>query len=453
MRRFALLLAVTACGPERPPPLVTELPLTATDQSVILGAVRGGETIELAALPIRDGRVEAPSTLPLATEALTLFALAYAEDLDGLALDPGPLTLASPDAPTRPLPEPDRLFRQVIEGATAGPWEELPRLEPPLRDARLPARCSRFTPRELRVPGDVSPTFLVASGDAILLGNLAGEIHRVTRDGRATRLFTGRLYFDARARADGRLELAGEGGQLDLGTLIPGDPPRLEVTPLATLPTGGELLFFTGDPGGDERFAASDSGEVLRFAAGAWTPIFQRPRPLGLAWLGPGMVRGVFANEFYLYGRDESGVGEDSVHASAIAGKVTSVALVPAVGPVAGTEYGQLYVRRSQGDWVFLEQREPALTQIRDVAAFGPGFLVARADALVQAIGETFCPSPTPYGRPGDADRPEIGLEVRDGYARRGRAELTVVGRDAVVTGWRGPEAERTPRLVWFSAE
>lgn len=443
------LLFFASCAPD-PVTLRADVPFESGDASALVAILRPNLPPELRAYAIVDGQLDAPWNVGVeAEDAWTVQVLVYDAPLAELRIDPGAVKPTTEDV-SRPLPTPDRvLTRRLSDRALDGDWSTSTPMDTALAAVRLPILCETFARTEVRLPNDTPATFVVALDDTrALLGTLAGEMYVAHPDGRLDSVTsTLGIVYDAFAVADDEVYLGVEGG---LVTHV-----RVAGAALTVLDAervgNDDVLFLDGEPGTELRFLLDQERAQRRDEEG-WHRVFGIGRPRGLGAIGGGLARAVLGYEPHLYGLETDRDPEDLVTDSTIAGGVTTLGRTP-LGVVAGTEYGQLYRRKGPDDWEYLEGLDPALLQIRGIATYEEGFVYVRPDGLLQVVGGQACPYITTVSEVGDPDDPQIGVPVEDAARTGGRAELTIVGRDIAVLGWRGPEDARRPELWWLRPE
>ncbi len=444
---FASLVLLASCAPD-PVTLRADVPFESGDASALVAILRAEQPPELRAYTIEDGRLDPAWNVGVeADDSWTVQVLVYDAPLADLRLSPGVVKPTTDDV-SRPLPTPDRVLTRHLAARTLDDgWSTSTPMDSALEAVRLPSLCATFDRTEVRLPTDTPAMFLVAIDDErALLGDLAGDLHLAYPDGRLQSVTsTLGLIYDAYADDAGDLFLGGEDGRVLRARLV-GD--ALEVIDTETI-GNDDILFLDGDrdPSAEVRFVL-DEGLARKRDANGWTTIFTFGRPRGLLAYGD-HARAVVGYNPHAWAMDPDEELEDLVTASTIAGGVTALGVTP-LGVVAGTEYGQLYRRNGQDDWVFLEGLDPALLQIRGIATYEEGFVYVRPDGLLQVVGDEACPYITTVAEVGDSDDPQIGIPVEDAARTGGRAELTIVGRDIAVLGWRGPESSRRNELWWL---
>lgn len=118
-----LALWATGCVSElvlEPPPIAPE-----TRSLLVAIAPEGGDVTELRAFDTSDG-VPPRALLPLQAERSELWALLYAETLEALQLEPGPIALDGWTGPSRWLPRPGGVLLATLGDGAPGRWEETP---------------------------------------------------------------------------------------------------------------------------------------------------------------------------------------------------------------------------------------------------------------------------------------------------------------------------------------
>lgn len=435
-----------ACGQEAPV-LRADIPVRAEERSLLVGILRPN-SVEVRAFPLVEGRVESPWMIGFeADEGLNVQVWTYTQTLGELRLSPGVQSFVT--AGGRPLPTPSRVLSRPLADATLGEWTELPAPDPRLSGLRLPLSCTSFTVQEEPLPDQVRASFMVSSLGRLILGNLNGEVYWARPDGNFVLLGRGPRFNDAFAQSDGTIHLAAASGELWRATLSSADPPVWTATLAATLPDRDDVWFIVGDPaaGSEERYVATGYG-LYRFQGGAYQLALSRNGPRALSWMGPGVVRGIYGYEYFVTGLEAGLPVEDNVHSNVAAGGMTALGWVPGFGGVGGVEYGTLYRRRGQDDWVPIEGLAPTIFQIRAVAPYVDSFVYARPDAIIEIVDGRGCDVYPTVLVPNDPDPAELGVKVEEGVTNGGRVELTVVGTDVAALGFRG--RGQSPRLFWF---
>lgn len=439
-----MLLLAASCRPE-PVTVRADIPVDANDKSVIIAVRSPAGAPQVRAFDVVDGEIDPPWLIDLEeSSSLSIDVLAYERTLAELDVTAGTLTPVE-EGPRRALPEPARVFHQTITDDLVDEWTRLDALPEALAAIRIESPCHVFDVTKVSLPEDVPATFLVAVDDRLLLGNAAGGLYIASPDGTFARLVYEGVFADAYAEDDGTLHLVGARGRVVRARLVADEFEVLEDETVGAQ----DLHFVAGDPaGGTIRFVSSIS-RVHAHDEEGWREAFSVPKPRGMSWIGDGRVRGIFGYESDVRGLEDGEDAVDAVHSTIIAGGITALGFVEGFGAVAGTEFGQLYLRRRQNDWLFLQGLDPALLQIRDIVAYRDGFLYARPDGILEVVGTVACPHTTPIGPTNDPERPELGDKVEDIVETGHRSELTVVGIDVAALALVGAGA-RVQRLVWF---
>lgn len=441
---------VIACGSESVL-LETQIPLIADDQSLIVSVAELDRVSELRAYAVQDRQIDAPWLLSYRAESQwTLHALTYQNSLSQLGLTAGPLGLAGPDEPRRPLPRPDRILQSNLMQGAIGDWETEDTLAASLAAVRLPANCAPFQFDPYPLPGGVLVTFMVVAHERLLMGNLNGELYLAQSDGQFRRLEQSGLFYDAYVQTDGTMYLGGPNGRISRARWTdPNDPmSSLELTDLAPLPSPADVWYIDGNPasGTSEHFVGLSDRSLHRFQNDAWTQLLAASDQIQqLVWLGPDFVQAVIDDERFVIGYDQNQPTQEIIVNASIPGGITFLARVDPLGAVAGTGFGQLYVRNNLGDWNLLSEEAPAREQIRGIHAYDSGMIFVRETILTQVLDQEICAVRTVVNL---TDR--LGNSTRSEASDGGRAELSVVGREVVIQGQQTIDGQTVPVLFWF---
>jgi hypothetical protein len=459
--------ACSACSDDPPLPLRSELPVEATDRSVIV-AIRRESALDVHAFRLINGEVTEPWILPLTeSDTFRLFALAYTEDLETLGLQPGKITPAETNEISAPLPPTTRAFEQTFANGQVSAWSTKPfrEIEPELASFRISiaSRCVDFELTTLSLPHDDAPRFALDAQGRLLFGDVAGRLFVSPPGGPISELDQTGQYFDAYADDEGTLWLSAGAGGIFSGRLV---GEELELVQQSTVTIDGsarDVLFLDGDKtaGVDDRFALVNSGHLAHDDGNGWVQRYHGRGPRGLAWIGANDARAVQGYEPEVYhpeAVDPEGDGTgDAVNMSTIDGGVTVIGHVRGYGVYAGMQYGALRRRVEEDNWSTLTI-EPAHSQVRGIAEYPAGFVYARPDGVIQVLArsddprEQACPNGQLISQPNDPQAPVVGFDVGESIGYGARTELTVVDRHVAVFGTQLEGGVPKPVLFWLLA-
>lgn len=369
-RGLPLLVLVACAGPVE---VRLDLPVAGHD-SVLL-VFDDGRTPTVRAATIEDGRIDPEMLAYQVDDPLVVTAAFYDLPLANMGLTEG-VQNVRPDG--RSIPTAAAIAVAEIDGEAATAFESATTLPPGAAALRIATAgaCPSFTigdrievldaPLRFIVPIDGARALVVyEDGEAFAVGRL-GTVQSLTVDARLISAFV---------QENGRLGLGGEEGAIYEGEVV-GD--RISLTETTGLGASSSVRHVGGSLGPE---VAATKDDVYVLVSGTWTPVGELPRsPKGFAYDGAGGGV-VFWSGLEVLAFDASGSRMENVEVITIA-SLRVLRHWPGEGVVAGTDNGQLQLRRLDGEWGSLEQPS-TLQDIVDVQPYRDGFVYTRPDAAV----------------------------------------------------------------------
>jgi hypothetical protein len=415
-RLLALLLFAGCARFEAIDPPPTALPPDGVPAlSLIMVDVRAGAIERVEAIDLQHPRY--PSVSYSARDPVGVYALLYAATLDAMRVTPGPQTVVSASDPGSFLLSGAAAMSQG--GATLGPlgdiwaidlpaiarWTEvvptaLPTSVYDLKIDVVPeASCVELDiktfPTDSRYDGSMA---VAIDAHNVLAATTDGHFFRATTSSavRLTAVATTTPHLAGFTSASGEIWLLGHNGTVARGRPETG----FTVVGHTASQTGVTWAFLDGprDASPFELYAVTDQQVLEHYDGRSWQILAQDPRPndnapwaAGVAWIAPGeaLALGPKINTLLHH---HGGVLDEEPLPIASDDFATTVAFIPRLGVVVGTDRGKLY--QPQGS----EWREivgaHSNGSVRLIVALDEGLLYGGTDGDLEqyrpAIG--FCP-------------------------------------------------------------
>lgn len=382
------------------------------------GALGGAEILVLPvegevrgfAYPLDSESITIPVRLSR-SEPLEIEALVYASSLRALGLDVPPpggeLRRAAAGQRSKPLPATGEAYRKRIAEGRAAEWERTSPDRLRARDFLLPddvppsETCDAFDEVSVGLD-DVRGGALFAiplDDESILVGfgaqqGFPARIYRVRTNGEANEVTVVPelpLFTSADRDRGGPPWFARGAGEIWVGSLV-GPPDWIAVRQIGRVPSGENIAWMdvstsTVDGSVLELFTLGPRGAFERFGGARWEKVADLPKDndgftaSSVARVGPGEAFAVVESTKDVFRYADSRVTRMPIDDSSGTG-LLEVAYIPGIGPVAGTNVGEVY-RFDGARWTKMVG-SPLAIPIRAIVPYRDGFLLGSAQFIDQ---------------------------------------------------------------------